>query len=78
MTARDPETIDERLARLRAGTEALAPCSTLYERLDHQVRERGRRCGASGLASLVLPFGRSALLAATLAAAAALALVIRS
>jgi hypothetical protein len=69
------ETVDERLARLRDATHALAPPPDLADRLARGARASPTRQGVAGI---VLPFGRTALVAAALAAAASVAFLIQS
>lgn len=64
------ETVDEQLARLRRETEGLAPRGDLAARVARGLDAR------RGLAAVVLPFGRAALVAAAFAAAASVALAI--
>jgi hypothetical protein len=71
---KDRETVDARLRRLAAATSELAPPSGLAERL--AARVLAARSRPRGIAGMVLPFGRPALLAAALAAAASVALAI--
>lgn len=79
-TRPDLETTDERLARLRRATDALAPRGDFTERVGAALDARAVVPLASrrGLARVVLPFGRGALVAAALAAAASVALAIQS
>ena len=75
MTPRRTETVNERFARLREATEALAPGDGLAGRLARVAADRG---GRRGLPFVVLPFGRGALVAAALAAAASVALAVHT
>jgi hypothetical protein len=89
VTARpDRETTDERIARLRQATEAIAPPADLAARLAGCAFARAALGAARpandggypvtsrrrGISGVVLPFGRRALVAAAFAAAASLAL----
>ncbi len=78
MTARRTETVDERLARLRDATSALAPGDDLAARLARAAVLPARAGARRGLVGVVLPFGRGALVAAALAAAASVALALHT
>lgn len=71
---KDKETMDTRLRRIADATGDLAPPAGLAERL--AAPYRSPRARSRGIAGVVLPFGRPALLAAALAAAASIALAI--
>jgi hypothetical protein len=72
---KDRETVDGRLRRLADATRDLSPPPGLADRLAQPFAIPRRR--PSGLAAVVLPFGRPALVAAALAAAASVALAIQ-
>jgi predicted RNA methylase len=72
---RQDESMEQRFARLRDETFALAPPGDLAARIAAQAKTRSRR---SGLSAVVLPFGRGALAAAALAAAASIVLAIQT
>lgn len=69
------ETVDARLRRLAAATADITPPPGLAERLAE--RYRAGRPSVRGIAAIVLPFYRPALLAASLAAAASIALAVQ-
>jgi hypothetical protein len=72
---KEQETVDRRLRRLADATRDLAPPPGLADRLAQRASATRRR--PRGLAAVVLPFGRPALVAAALAAAASVTLAIQ-
>jgi hypothetical protein len=67
------DSVEERLARLRGATEGLSPPSGLGARL--AARAMAPR-PATGLSAVILPFARTAIVAAALAAAASVSLAV--
>lgn len=69
------QTVDGRLRRLADATRGIEPPAGLADRLAQRFAAPQRR--PRGLAAVVLPFGRPALFAAALAAAASVTLAIQ-